>query len=312
MMAALVRRRRARCAARPERQRALDRPVISVGNLSMGGTGKTPLVAYVARLLQEQGHVPAVLSRGYARPHSVDGAVVVSDGRHIFARYDTAGDEPLMLARQLPGCCVIVSPDRYLAGALAERRFGCTVHVLDDGFQHLQLARALDLLVVTARDLSDRVMPFGRLREPLDAVGAAHACVVDGREMVDPVRRAGARRLFVMSRRLSERRDEPVFAFAGIGRPAAFFDALRSEGWDLTGAEAFADHRPYTAGDLERLADAATRAGARLLVTTEKDAARLQGVTARIPIVPVSLAVAIEPAAEFAAMIRDAAGQGTA
>jgi tetraacyldisaccharide 4'-kinase len=310
LVAASVRRRRVRWAARPERQHVLGRPVISVGNLSMGGSGKTPLVAHVARLLQAIGHTPAVLSRGYARPDALDGAVVVSDGRRILARYATAGDEPLMLARQLPGCCVVVSPDRYLAGALAERRLGCTVHVLDDGFQHLQLGRTLDLLVVTATDLRDRVMPAGRLREPLDAVRDAHASIVDAPgEAVDAVRRAGARRVFVMSRRLAERREEPVFAFAGIGRPGAFFDALRAAGWDVAGCEAFPDHRPYSAADLDRLADAATRAGASVLVTTEKDAARFDGLTAPLPIVPVALTVTVDPAREFAAMLREAAGE---
>ena len=276
----------------------------------MGGTGKTPLVAHVARLLQSMGHTPAVLSRGYARPQQVDGAVVVSDGRHILARYAVAGDEPLMLARQLPGCCVVVSPDRYVAGALAERRLGCTVHVLDDGFQHLQLARTLDLVVVTASDLADRVMPAGRLREPVSSMRAADAVIVDAPgESAEALRRGGAQRLFVMSRRLAERREEPVFAFAGIGRPAAFFDTLRAAGWEVAGSEAFPDHRRYSAADVERLADAAVRAGARVLVTTEKDAARLQGLTARIPIVPVALTVQVEPAPEFSAMIRDAAGE---
>ncbi len=277
----------------------------------MGGSGKTPLVAHVARLLQTMGHTPAVLSRGYARPRALEGAVVVSDGRHILADYATAGDEPLMLARQLPGCFVIVSPDRYVAGALAERRFGCTVHVLDDGFQHLQLARTLDLVVVTRRDAGDRVMPAGRLREPLDALRAADAVVVHASEgMEDVVARAGARRVFVMSRRLAERREEPVLAFAGIGRPDSFFEALRRAEWNVVRAEAFADHRPYTVGDLRRLADAATRAGARLLVTTEKDAARLQGLAAPIPIVAVPMTVTVDPAREFATMIREACGEG--
>lgn len=310
LVAAFVRRRRARWAGSPRRQRVLDRPVISVGNLSMGGSGKTPLVAHVARLLHAMGHAPAVLSRGYARPRPVDGAVVVSDGHHVLARYEIAGDEPFMLARQLPGCCVVVSPDRYLAGAIAERRLGCSVHVLDDGFQHLQLARNLDLLVVTPGDLEDRVMPKGRLREPLDAIGAAHACVVDGPDDVaHGFTRAGARRVFTMSRQLAARRDEPVFAFAGIGRPAAFFDALRRAGWSVTGSQPFADHYAYSAKDLERIADAAARAGARVLVTTEKDAARLQHLTAPLPIVPVTLALTVEPAAEFAAMLREAAAE---
>ncbi len=303
LVAASVRRRRAAFAAHPERRRTLARPVISIGNLSMGGSGKTPLVAHVARLLQSRGHVPAILSRGYARPRPLDGAVVVSDGARVLATCDTAGDEPLMLARQLPGCVVVVAPDRYLAGSLAERRLGCTVHVLDDGFQHLQLARSLDLVVVTGRDLHDRVMPAGRLREPLDAVRVADAVVVDDDGIEEAVTAAGARRVFRMSRRLAGRRVEPAFAFAGIGRPAAFFEALVREGWSVVGSRAFADHHRYSPADVAALVADAGRAGARLLVTTEKDAVRLEGATPELPVVAVPLLVTVEPAREFAAWI---------
>jgi tetraacyldisaccharide 4'-kinase len=304
LVAATVRRRRAAFAAHPERRRALARPVISIGNLAMGGSGKTPLVSHVARALQSLGYRPSVLSRGYARPRPLDGAVVVSDGARILATYDTAGDEPLMLARQLPGCIVVVAPDRYLAGTFAERRLGCTVHVLDDGFQHLQLARTLDILVVTRRDLEDRVMPRGRLREPLDAMHAADAVVVPAEEdLEDAVRAAGATRVFRMSRRLAEGRQEAVFAFAGIGRPAAFFDDLAREGWSVVGSRAFADHHRYSATEVSTLSDEARRAGATLLVTTEKDAARLEGVRPEMPIAAVPLAVTVEPAQQFAAWL---------
>jgi len=307
LVAASVRRRRAAFAAHPERRRALARPVISIGNLSMGGSGKTPLVAHVARLLQDMGHKPAILSRGYARPRVLDGAVVVSDGTRVLATFGTAGDEPLMLARQLPGCAVVVAADRYLAGSLAERRLGRTAHVLDDGFQHLQLARTLDIVVVTRRDLGDRVMPAGRLREPLDAMRAADAVVVDAEDGIeDAVRDAGARRVFRMSRRLAPRREEPVFAFAGIGRPAAFFDALRRDGWSVVGSSGFADHHRYSPADMATLANDAVRAGARLLVTTEKDAARLDGVTPALPVMAVPLMVTVEPSQDLAAWLEGA------
>ena len=163
----------------PERRRHLARPVISVGNLSMGGTGKSPVVAAIAQWLVEHGERPAILSRGYGRADAVDGVVVVSDGTRVLEGVDRSGDEPLMLARQVPGAAVCVSPDRYLAGTLAERRLGCTVHVLDDGFQHLQLARDLDVLVTTMGEIpKGRVIPMGRLREPMDAASRAQVLVV--------------------------------------------------------------------------------------------------------------------------------------
>jgi tetraacyldisaccharide 4'-kinase len=311
---ALARRRRAAYATHPERRRTLQRPVISIGNLSMGGTGKTPLVAHIARLLQQMGHLPAVLSRGYGRPRALDGAVVVSDGRHVLAPYEAAGDEPLMLARQLPGCIVVVAADRFLAGALAERRLGCTVHLLDDGFQHLQLARALDLVVVTGRDLDDRVMPAGRLREPIGTIASADAVVVHAADgIAERAQTAGARRVFTMTRTIDERRGDPVFAFAGIGRPEGFFDALAEGGWNVVGRMAFPDHRRYGAADFARLADRAARAGASALVTTEKDAARLDGLRVpTLPLIAVALAVTVEPAAAFSAMLQQACARGAA
>src|SRR5688572_17285152 len=162
-----------------QRQKRLARPVISIGNLSVGGTGKTPVVAALAQRLIEAGHRPAILSRGYARTDAIDGVVVVSDGTAVRASIDQSGDEPLMLARQVPEAIVCVSPDRYLAGTLAERQLGCTVHLLDDGFQHLELARNLDVLVTTIGEIPNgRVLPVGRLREPIDAAARAHFLVV--------------------------------------------------------------------------------------------------------------------------------------
>ena len=139
--AAAARRRRERYARRPDLRIRLRRPVVSVGNLAVGGRGKTPLVATLARLLLEAGERPAILSRGYGRTRPEDGVVVVRDPDGIRADLARSGDEPLMLARQLPGVSILVSGDRYLAGRLAEHHFGSTVHVLDDGFQHLQLDR---------------------------------------------------------------------------------------------------------------------------------------------------------------------------
>src|SRR4029453_15234077 len=144
-------------------------------NLAVGGRGKTPTVACLARWLQEAGERPAILTRGYARTLPQDGVVVVSGPEGLRADLARAGDEPLMLARQLPGVPVLVSSDRYLAGRLAEHHFGVTVHLLDDGFQHLQLDRDLDLVIVSRDDLDPRTrtLPSGRLREKADALIAA-------------------------------------------------------------------------------------------------------------------------------------------
>lgn len=276
----------------PHRQQHLRYPVISVGNLVVGGSGKTPVVAALARLLQDAGERPAVLSRGYARRTRDEGVVVVSDGERVIEPVERSGDEPQMLARSMRGVPVLVSPDRYLAGQLAERRFGATVALLDDGFQHLQLARDVDLLLVSAPDLEERPLPSGRLREPLASARAAHALVVFG-SPDDAARVSGALGVgaafsanirFDALRRVSPfgaqgpglgTRGSGVVAVAGIARPKRFFDGLRSQGWDVRREIAFPDHHWYTVRDLGTIARAARELNADLVVTTAKDAVRL-------------------------------------
>jgi tetraacyldisaccharide 4'-kinase len=163
----------------PDARRRLNQPVISVGNLSVGGTGKTPLVGQLAEWLIQQGERPAILSRGYGRADAADGVVVVSDGHALRATVARAGDEPFMLARAVSRAVVCVCEDRYLAGTLAERQLGATVHLLDDGFQHVQLERDLDILVTSPGEIGGgRVLPFGRLREGAAAAARAHFVVV--------------------------------------------------------------------------------------------------------------------------------------
>lgn len=301
---AIAERRRTTYAASDARRRRLARPVISIGNLSVGGTGKTPVVSWVARELVAKGERPAILSRGYARPSSREGVVVVSDGERVLAGFAVSGDEPLMLARQLPGCAVLVSSNRYLAGALAERQLGCTVHVLDDGFQHLQLARDLDLVVIRPEDLRDRVMPLGRLREPVGALRHADAVFVSEEHEAQVIgEMPAAVPLFTMRRELADPRavvpwageveldGRRVAAFAGIGRPGQFFDDVRAAGWDVVATYPFADHRLYTPRLIGRLCRDAGESGATLLLTTEKDAVRLEGIPSTLPIAYVPLTV---------------------
>lgn len=285
----VARLRRSWYARRPHAQHRLQRPVISVGNLAVGGSGKTPVVAALARLLLDVGETPSILSRGYARRGS-DGVVVVSDGREVGATVEQAGDEPTMLASLLPGVPVVVSADRYHAGALAERQFGCTVHLLDDGFQHLPLARDVDLLLVRPGDLDDRVLPTGRLREPHDAAAAADAVLVSGTpdEAEEVAAALGVRAMFTIAPRfaparwLSESPDGSagpaggrVVAVAGIARPERFFDALRALGWDVAREMAFPDHHWFTAADHDRIATAVRELHADGVMTTEKDAVRI-------------------------------------
>jgi tetraacyldisaccharide 4'-kinase len=271
----------------PDVRRVLDRPVVSVGNLALGGRGKTPVVAAVARILQAHGHTPSVLSRGYGRRCDDDGVVVVSDGERTLAPVERSGDEPLMLARALPGVPVLVSADRYVAGRLAECRFGCTVHILDDGFQHLQLARVVDLLLVDPCDLHDRVLPAGRLREPLSAARAAHAVLVHGdeRQAAAAAETLGVGAAFRVITDYGELQPIApgeatpvgrVFAVAGIARPERLFHVLATRGLDVVGRAVFRDHHWFTPRDVERIEAEALAAAAQAIVTTEKDLMRLE------------------------------------
>lgn len=302
----------------PRARRRLRRPVVSIGNLTVGGSGKTPLVARVASHLLDQGERPAILSRGYGRADRADGVVVVSDGTCVLATLDRAGDEPLMLARQVPGAVVAVAEDRHLAGLVAERRLGATVHVLDDGFQHVQLARDLDVLLTRPGEIGGgRTLPFGRLREGAEAAARADLVVVLDADLdtarreafdlgISQVLAARKRLLPVVQARLEQGSlaslpsrapvveqgsvaslssrgsagfgASLVLAVAGVARPEQFFDMLREAGHALAQTIVFADHHRYDARDVARLADAVRSAGAEGVVTTEKDAVRFEAI----------------------------------
>jgi tetraacyldisaccharide 4'-kinase len=300
----------------PSRQRRLASPVVSIGNLSVGGSGKTPVAAYIARLLLDQGERPAILSRGYGRAKASGGVTVVSDGSVVAASFDMAGDEPLMLAQTLTGIPVLVGADRYASGRFAEERFGTTVHVLDDGFQHLALARDVDLLIVSEEDLADRPLPWGRLREPLGAAAAADAVLATASypAAVERVARAidvpmafGLTRAIGAPRRLVNPRESVVvppesrvFALAGIARPERFFSDIESAGWRLVGSRAFRDHHRFSPADIGRIAREARASAAAIVLTTEKDAVRLASCDlGDLPIAAVPMCIAIEPADAF-------------
>jgi tetraacyldisaccharide 4'-kinase len=302
--------------ARASRRSKLSRPVISVGNLSVGGSGKTPMVAYIARLLLEAGERPAILSRGYGRRRTSDRVTIVSDRTAIRATVDASGDEPLMLARALPGVAVVVSGSRYHAGLLAEQELGATVHVLDDGFQHLQVERDVDLLLLSEEDLSDRPLPGGRLREPLTAAAVADAALVSAgySTAVDRVARtAGIRTAFQVTRTLGAPRtiaspsdsvvvpsQSRVFAMAAIARPERFFSDVAGAGWDLVDSMSFRDHHRFSRSDVKRIIKAARAAAAAIILTTEKDAVRLESCElGGLPFAAVPLVVGVEPADGF-------------
>jgi tetraacyldisaccharide 4'-kinase len=248
--------------------RRLQRPVISVGNLSTGGSGKTPFVIMLGELLKARGIRFDVLSRGYRR--KTRGVLIVeSDG----SAYDF-GDEPLLIARRL-GVPVVVGENRYRAGLVAERQFDSLLHILDDGFQHRSLARDYDIVLVTERDFEDALLPFGRLREPWSSLRRADAVVMPAGLVADhpalqqkPVWRI--QRELVLPNVPAA----PV-VFCGIARPEQFFAQVRAAGITPAAEVRFRDHNAYDLDDIRALVSAGAERNAGGFLTTEKDAINL-------------------------------------
>ncbi len=278
--------------------RGLDCPVVAVGNITVGGTGKTPAVELAVRTLLDLGHRPGVLSRGYGRRGG--GVQVVADAASIRLDAEEAGDEPFLLARRLPGVPVVVGSNRYEAGRLARERFGITALVLDDGFQHRTLRKDLEIVMARAANPwgNGRLLPGGPLREPLDGLARADLVVATGARRAEDAAEVWAtlERLapgvpvltavhvptecFESSAMrfvpLSVLGNAKLLAFAGIGSPTGFQRTLGETAVVVAGFEPFADHHWYTREDLTRLDRRAADLGADGLVTTEKDWVRLR------------------------------------
>ncbi len=248
--------------------RRLAQPVISVGNLSTGGSGKTPFVIALGELLKARDIRFDVLSRGYRRKSRCV-LVVDANGKAV-----DFGDEPLMIARRL-GVPVIVGESRYEAGRVAEQKFNTQLHILDDGFQHRALARDFDIVLMTARDFEDGLLPLGRLREPLSALARADAVVLPADLVVDhPVLRGKAIWRFERELVLRTLVSAPI-VFCGIARPEQFFAQVRAAGIMPAAEVEFRDHHHYERKDVQQLLAMSAKLSAGGFVTTEKDRANL-------------------------------------
>jgi tetraacyldisaccharide 4'-kinase len=250
------------------RSHRLRKPVVSVGNLSVGGAGKTPFVITLGELLKSRGVRFDVLSRGYGRRTR---GVLIVDPNGSAADF---GDEPLLIARKLR-VPVVVGESRYHAGCLAEQDFDTQLHILDDGFQHRSLARDFDIVLLTERDFHDSLLPSGRLREPLSALSRADAVVlpIEVSPNDDVLRE---KTLWRMHRELvlSDAARSPI-VFCGIARPDQFFAKVRSAGITPAMEMTFRDHHSYGDKDIAQLKLAREKLGAGGFVTTEKDAINL-------------------------------------
>jgi len=270
------------------RARHLRGPVVSIGNLSVGGSGKTPFVMLLGELLKSRGVEFDVLSRGYGR--KTRGVLLVDPG----GSSTEFGDEPLLIARRL-GVPVVVGEDRYRAGAFAEARFGPRLHLLDDGFQHRALARDFDIVLVSADDARDGLLPTGRLRESRQALRRADAAVLTSGASPDALPLEG-KIVWRVRRAIQavETPDRPV-VFCGIARPQNFVLQLRKAGIEPAAEAIYGDHHAYTERDIGELHALKDRSQAGGFVTTEKDAINLGAFFSaleHIAVIPVAMDLA--------------------
>jgi tetraacyldisaccharide 4'-kinase len=309
-------------------------PVISVGNLTTGGTGKTPLVEFLAAQLTGEGRRVCVLTRGYLRQSS--GRVVVSDYENVLADVSAAGDEALLLAERLRGrAAVIADANRVAAARWAIENLGSNLFILDDAFQHQQIRRDLNIVTVDGANAwgNRKVLPAGILREPIKELARADCVVItraDEAPKVDQLRQAirqvspqtrvftsqmkplAARPLKGASHASFIDHASPVAAFCGIGNPASFFSLIRGQGHTLSHTRAFSDHHNYRQRDIDRFIKDAIAHGARAVVTTAKDAVKIGSLDFGIPCYVIDIAIEIDDAKAFLKSVTDAVKDKTA
>ncbi len=305
---------------------------ISIGNITTGGTGKTPLAAYVASILAERGETVCILTRGYGRINPST-RVVVSDFKQLLATPLKSGDEPFELAQKLLGKAVVIADaDRVAAAEWAIRKFGVTAFVLDDGFQHRRARRDLDIVCIDATNPfgGRQMLPAGRLREPLEGLKRADAVVITRTDQVD----AGSDLrfavlslvpnlpLFTAKTKISRvttlgagsssasnhsnwelTKDKAALAFCGLGNPENFYSLLRQEHFSVSRTKTFVDHHRYSQDDINAIEKQARDSEAEVLLTTSKDSAKLLQLEFRIPCFVVEIETEICEADAFAEML---------
>lgn len=301
-----------------KRRYKLDVPVISVGNLTMGGTGKTPVVKLLATLLLKKGFKPGIISRGYGGA-SNNKVNVVSDGSKIFMDAKEAGDEPCFLAASLPGVPVLTGIVRILPCRHAIQKLGCNILILDDGFQHMSVQRDLDLVLFSAATLAgnSRVFPGGDLREPVTALNRCHGFVITG--MTDVLQERTEKFAALLQNKfpgkpvfftsyqavgatsLTDKKfhelttlPTPLYGFCGIAQPDLFRESIKAHDISLTGFSPLRDHQAFTPTLLRKIEQQAKKSGANGLITTEKDLVKLNKESFQLPCFSLNMEVRAE------------------
>tara|TARA_B100000315_G_scaffold260754_1_gene324870 strand:- start:29201 stop:30250 length:1050 start_codon:yes stop_codon:yes gene_type:complete len=285
--------------------RRLPCKVISVGNLTVGGTGKTPFVIYLANKLQSLGKKVCIISRGYGRESH--GTVIISDGNKILTNWKDAGDEPYLMASILKNVPIIVDENRFRGGLLAIQKFNPDIILLDDGFQHRALERDLDIVLLNSLDPSPayKLLPYGKLREPLDVLKRTDL-IIWTKSNLQPPPTLLKRKILNMKiinlrgvlgsssklishddnkiMELNDFKNKRVFAFCGIGDPNSFIKLMKKSGLNLVSFKSFDDHHNYSNEELNTLFEAANQSGSKAMITTYKDFVKIPLNTISFPI----------------------------
>lgn len=319
---------------------SLGAPTVSVGNITVGGTGKTPLVALIAEILAENGEKVCILTRGYKRENPGQ-RILVSDGAQILADVRQAGDEPFELARRLSDRAVIIADkNRAAAGRWAREKLGITAFILDDGFQHLRVRRDLDIVCIDATNAfgNRKILPDGILREPLRNLSRADAIVITRANLAENLKNLKSEisnlnktcPIFISNNKISnlielnafQTRDqrsnikdqsakiEKSLAFCALGNPNNFFEQLKKDGFNLPATEIFPDHHFYTQKDVEKLESKAGQNQAKSLLTTAKDGVKLAGLDFSMPCYVVENKLTFEDEKGFRQIISEKIGAG--
>jgi tetraacyldisaccharide 4'-kinase len=284
----------------------LSSPVISVGGLAMGGSMKTPAVIEIARVIASRGPAVGVLGHGYRG--EVAAPRVVSDGRQPLETVAAVGDEAMLIAAELQGCPVVIGRDKVAAGRLMEERFGKRILIVDSGFQHLRLFRDVDIVCVSEKDLNSRVLPAGYLRDPIRSLRSATLIFTDRKTdgaRVAKLRASRPKDVFSVARAdfgffpfegTGAEADSPAkaFAFCGIGDPDRFVHDLEGQGVNVAGRRSFRDHHAFSETDLKEVAAEAAKVDATALVTTAKDAVRINAWPGPLPLLVLAARLDIE------------------
>ena len=305
--------------------KSLECKVISIGNITVGGSGKTPTVEYISNLLQSKGHKVGIISRGYKRKSKA--TLIVTDGRNKPESWEHVGDEPFLLAHKLENIPIVVGASRYKSGSVMIEKFQPDVILMDDGFQHLSLHRDLDIVLVNSKDIrSDhKLIPKGKLREPISNLNRADLIIISksnihqpSNYLINKIESFNRPTIYNeiqiedllqyksnKSNELEKIANKKVYLFSALGDNESFKKIMDNTDAEIVGHSKYLDHHHYTLDDLKDIEQKATKCHAEFLITTEKDLVKINFRNNKIDIYAARMTMLFKPENLFSEYIED-------